>query len=267
MRPLPPEISLVRAPNPGPFTGPGTNSWVFGDQEVVVIDPGPLDEGHLDRLLVSARSRGRIAAVLCTHHHIDHLEGAIRFCEMAQAPLARFHLRVENPGELPLEDGDRILAGRKSLVALHTPGHASDHLCFHADRERVLFTGDHVLSGTTSVIWPPDGNMAEYMRSLELVDRLAPAWILPGHGDPVDDPAAHLRGLITHRQARERQVLEALRTRAASPSELVPVLYRSYPEEIWPAAAQSLLAHCLKLASEGLLTGDGEDVETRFSAV
>lgn len=264
---LPDPVALVRAPNPGPFTGPGTNSWVFGEDEVVVIDPGPLDEGHLERLAEVARARGRVAAVLCTHHHIDHLEGAAHFCELVEAPLGRFHLRVESAGELPLEDGDRVLAGRTSLVALHTPGHASDHLCFHADRERLLFTGDHVLSGTTSVVWPPDGDMTQYMRSLEVVEQLGPAWILPGHGDPVEDPIPHVQGLIAHRQARERQVLEALRSRASSPAELVPVMYRDYPRDIWPAAAQSLLAHCLKLTSEGLLVRDGEGVEARFSAV
>ncbi len=253
MNALPPGIDLVRAPNPGPLTGPGTNSWVFGSGEVVVIDPGPLDKGHLDRLAEVAGGRGRVAAVLCTHHHVDHQEGAEQFALMMDAPLGVFHRRADRAGVLPLEHRDEVLAGETSLTVLHTPGHSRDHLCFLASEERVLFTGDHVLSGTTSVIWPPDGEMAEYLRSLVAIQDLPVDWLLPGHGEPIPEPAAAVRRLLAHRREREAQVLRALATGPRTPEELVRDLYRDYPQDVREAAAQTVLAHCLKLEAEGQL--------------
>ncbi|NNM96509.1 MAG: MBL fold metallo-hydrolase [Candidatus Dormibacteraeota bacterium] len=254
-------LTLVRAPNPGPLTGPGTNTWIFGLDEVVVIDPGPLDEEHLRRVVDAAAQVGRVAAVLCTHHHEDHQEGALRLTELTGAPLAVFHRRADRVGNLPLHDQDRILAGRTELVAIHTPGHSSDHLCFLAERERLLFTGDLVLSGTTSVIWPPDGDMGQYLDSLARVSELAVDRLLPGHGEPIDNPGAALETLIRHRQEREAEVLRAFRDGPRRPADLVPELYAGYPEEVLPYAGQTVLAHCLKLAAEGRLRplGDGPD--------
>lgn len=254
-------VTLVRAPNPGPLTGPGTNTWIFGLDEVVVVDPGPLDEAHLLRVVEAAAQVGRVAAVLCTHHHEDHQAGALRLCELTGAPLAVFHRRADRVGNLPLHDQDRILAGGTELVALHTPGHASDHLCFLAERERLLFTGDLVLSGTTSVIWPPDGDMGQYLDSLDRISGLAVDRLLPGHGEPIDDPGAALAALIRHRQEREAEVLEAFRNGPHRPADLVPKLYAGYPEEVLPYASQTVWAHCLKLAAEGRLRqlGDGPD--------
>jgi len=250
-------VTLVRAPNPGPLTGTGTNTWIFGLGEALVIDPGPLDEPHLQRVAEAAAQVGRVAAVLCTHHHEDHQAGAERLCELTGAPLAVFHRRADRVGTLPLHHQDRILAGRSELIAIHTPGHASDHLCFLAERERLLFTGDHVLSGTTSVIWPPDGDMAQYLKSLELVAGLAVDRLLPGHGEPMDHPAATLAALIRHRQEREAEILAALEPGPARPSELVLRLYAGYPAEVLPYAAQTVLAHCLKLVAEGRLRRSG----------
>ena len=254
-------LTLVRAPNPGPLTGPGTNTWIFGLEESLVIDPGPLEEQHLQRVAEAACQVGRVAAVLCTHHHEDHRAGAERLCQLTGAPLALFHRRADRAGVLPLHDGDRILAGRAELVAIHTPGHASDHLCFLAERERLLFTGDHVLSGTTSVIWPPDGDMGQYLDSLGRIAELAVDHLLPGHGEPIDDPALAVAALIRHRRDRETQILEAFRPGPARPADLVPSLYQGYPEEVWSYATQTVLAHCLKLTDEGRLRrlGDGED--------
>lgn len=260
------ETTLIRvgANNPGPLTGPGTNTWIFGQGEVVVIDPGPLMEDHLGKVAKTAASVGRVAAVICTHHHLDHREGADRLCQLTGAPLALFHTAADRPGQLPLYDGDRILAGTAELVALHTPGHARDHLCLLAERERVLFTGDHVLSGTTSMIWPPDGDMSAYMQSLERLLELAVDRLLPGHGEPITDPKVAVASLIAHRLEREAQVLGTLRGGPARPQELVPLLYASYPKDVWDAAAQTTLAHCLKLAAEGRLRQLGAGDEAVF---
>ncbi|MHB1525425.1 MAG: MBL fold metallo-hydrolase [Candidatus Dormibacteria bacterium] len=257
-------VTLVRASNPGPLTGSGTNTWIFGLDETVVIDPGPLEEEHLQRVAETALRVGRVAAILCTHHHQDHRAGADRLAELTAAPLAVFYQRADRAGVLPLHDQDRILAGRSELVAVHTPGHTSDHLCFLAERERLLFTGDHVLSGTTSVIWPPDGDMAQYLASLRHVGELAVDRLLPGHGEPIDNPAEMVATLIGHRRAREEQILAALRPGPARPVDLVPTLYAGYRKEVWDFAAQTVLAHCLKLTGEGRLRQLGGGDEAAF---
>lgn len=247
------KTELIRAHNPGPLTGPGTNTWIYGLGEVVIIDPGPLQQEHLERVVEVAEGMGRVTALICTHHHEDHVEGARELSRLTGAPLALFHTRAEALSDLPLHDGDRILAGQAELTVVHTPGHASDHICLHASRDAVLFTGDHVLSGTTSVIWPPDGDMDYYLTSLEKVAALTPRRLLPGHGDPIEDPASALGELIRHRLERETQVLELLRRGPARPDELVPELYAEYPREVWDAAARTVLAHCLRLERLGVL--------------
>ena len=264
MSALPREVSRILAPNPGPLTGPGTNSWLFGQGEVVVIDPGPLDQGHLEAVARAARSRGGAGMVVCTHHHLDHREGADRLAEMLEAPLAVFHRRAERSGELALEDGDRLLAGETWLEVVHTPGHSRDHICLFAPRERLLFTGDHILSGTTSVIWPPEGDMAAYLGSLARVRDLASDWLLPGHGEPIPEPAHAVDQLVAHRRERERQVLSALGPEPQAPSQLVAGLYHGYPKEVLGAAAQSVLAHCLKLVAEGQAERAPGEGEPRF---
>jgi glyoxylase-like metal-dependent hydrolase (beta-lactamase superfamily II) len=247
------QTELIRAGNPGPLTGPGTNTWIHGRGEVVVIDPGPLQPEHLERVVEVAGRMGRITALICTHHHEDHVEGARELSRLTCAPLALFHTRAQAVSDLPLHDGDTVLAGEAELTVVHTPGHASDHICLHSASDGILFTGDHVLSGTTSVIWPPDGDMDDYLTSLEKVQRLGPRRLLPGHGDPVEDPATVLEELVRHRLAREAQVLALLRRGPASPPALVPELYAEYPRAVWDAAAKTVLAHCLRLEKLGLL--------------
>ncbi len=264
MSALPSVVERILAPNPGPLTGPGTNTWLFGRGEVVVIDPGPLDQRHLDAVAQAARLRGGAGMVLCTHHHPDHREGADRLAEMLGAPLALYHRQAEKAGELALEDGDRLLAGESWLEVVHTPGHSQDHLCVFAPEERVLFSGDHVLQGTTSVIWPPEGDMAAYLRSLARVRDLEADWLLPGHGEPITEPRTAVEVLIAHRLERERQVLEALGPDPLAPSQLVAQLYRGYPPEVLEYAAQTVLAHCLKLEMEGRIERVVGDGESRF---
>ncbi len=259
-----PEVERILAPNPGPLTGPGTNTWLFGRGEVLVIDPGPLDQQHLDAVARAARLRGGAGMVVCTHHHPDHREGADRLAEMLGAPLAIYHRRAERSGELALEDGDRLLAGESWLEVVHTPGHSQDHLCLFAPREHILFSGDHILSGTTSVIWPPEGDMAAYLDSLARVRDLDAEWLLPGHGEPISEPRKAVDALIAHRLEREGQVLEALGPDPVAPSQLVGGLYHGYPPEVLEYAAQTLLAHCIKLANEGRIERVPGEGEARF---
>lgn len=263
----PAEIELVRAPNPGPLTGAGTNTWIYGSDETLVIDPGPADEGHLAQVLEVACRRGRVVMVACTHHHIDHLEGAARFCELSGAPLAIHFRRASGPNMLPLHDGDRLLVGRDEVVAVHTPGHASDHVCFFDQASRVLFTGDHVLQGTTSLVVPPDGDMKAYLGSLERVLQLAPERLYPGHGEPIDQAELAIRELIGHRLEREAQILDELRHGPRTPDLLVGQLYAGYPPAVLGIAAGTVLAHLLKLEGEQRVRRLPGDPADRFELV
>ncbi len=241
----------MRAPNPGPLTGTGTNTWLFGSQgEVVVLDPGPASAEHLAAVSAAAQTMGVVVAIACTHHHPDHVEGAQELAQAVQAPLAVHHSRARGD-DLSLHDGDRLLVGGAGLTALHTPGHASDHLCFFDPVGRTLFTGDHVLSGSTSLIQPPDGEMAAYLESLARVRGLGAARLLPGHGQPIAEPGPALRQLIEHRREREAQVLAQLSDEGIAAAELVPRLYRDYPQQVWELAAGTVLAHLIKLEAEG----------------
>ncbi|MGH7639660.1 MAG: MBL fold metallo-hydrolase [Candidatus Dormibacteria bacterium] len=247
----PATILRVTAPNPGPLTGRGTNTWIFGDGQAAVIDPGPDDQAHLERVLAAASTVGPVVLVLCTHHHQDHLEGARRLCRMTSAPLAA-HFRLAGGGaDLPLHDRDRLLAGRAELLALATPGHSQDHVCFYDESSGVLFTGDHVLQGSSSVIDPPDGDMSQYLASLELVRALGPSRLLPGHGEPLAPAGPAISQVIQHRLEREGQILGLLRSGPATAAALVPTIYRDYPEEVLGLAQRTVLAHLIKLEQEG----------------
>jgi glyoxylase-like metal-dependent hydrolase (beta-lactamase superfamily II) len=262
-----PEVLLVRAPNPGPLTGAGTNTWIYGQGETLVIDPGPADERHLQQVMDAAGRLGRVVMVACTHHHIDHLAGAARLCELAQVPLAVHFRRATDPRTLPIHDGDQLLVGGGGLVAIHTPGHASDHLCFFEESSRILFTGDHVLQGTTSLVVPPDGDMTEYLSSLDRVLKLGPSRLLPGHGEPIEAAETAITELIAHRLQREAQILEQLQSGPAGPDSLTPRLYASYPPEVLEMAAGTVLAHLQKLEQEGKVRRVAGELPDQFEPV
>ncbi len=246
----------VLAPNPGPFTLEGTNTWVVGQGSAIVIDPGPHDPRHLDAV---ARATDHVAVILVTHHHPDHAPGASLLSSMTGAPVLAF---TPAEGEDSLADGQVVDVGGARLRALHTPGHTRDHVALVDEDARIIFTGDAVLGRGTSVIDPPEGDLAEYLRSLEAMLALRPATLCPGHGPVVWDAETKLREYLDHRAERERQVLEALARGPATPEELVPRIYADYPPELHPAAARSVLAHLLKLEREGraVRAGEGADV-------
>jgi glyoxylase-like metal-dependent hydrolase (beta-lactamase superfamily II) len=242
-----PRILRVLAPNPGPFTLEGTNTWIVGAEPSVVIDPGPDDPGHLEEV---RRVAGSVSAILLTHHHEDHFPGAAALARATGAPILAFR---PGSGEEELEDGRAVTAGGAELTAVHTPGHTSDHTVFLETASRSLFTGDAVLGRGTSVIDPPDGDLADYLRSLERMLALRARVIYPGHGPAVWAPEEKLVEYRDHRLQREREVLAALAAAAdpAGPEDLVPAIYVDTPRSLHPIAARSVLAHLLKLEREG----------------
>lgn len=255
---LSPLVRRIVAPNPSIMTGPGTNTYLVGIDEVAVIDPGPDDAGHIEAI-VGASMRERIRWVLLTHHHVDHAAGAMRLARATGAELVAYgppkSAKAEWAPDRRLKDGDVIEGTEWGLEVLHTPGHASDHLCFFLEEERVLFTGDTVLSGSTTVINPPDGNMAAYLISLDRLRKRRLTRLCPGHGDVIEDPKTTLVEYIEHRLARERQILDVLREGPSKVSDIVGRLYAEVPEALHEWAARSVHAHLLKLKADGRVTG------------
>lgn len=256
------QVTRILAPNPSVHTLEGTNTWIVAAPDegpTVVIDPGPDDAGHLEEV---ARAAGRVAAVTVTHDHPDHAPGAARFAESVDAPLLAFRLE----GADHLRDGQMIRAGALEVIAVHTPGHTSDHVVFHVEAEGALFTGDAVLGRGTSFIDPPDGDLVQYLRSLERMTQLRPRTIYPGHGPIVLDAAGKLRGYIDHRGEREEQIVAALGDGKVSIPDIVGVVYAEYPAEVHELAARSVLAHLLKLEHEGRAERHGHGDAATWSA-
>lgn len=251
-------IVRVLAPNPSVYTLEGTNTWIVGRDPSIVVDPGPAIDEHLDEV---ARAAGRVAAVLVTHDHEDHAPGALAFAERVGAPAYAFRL----PGADHLRDEQRIMAGDVEVTAIATPGHSSDHVVFFIASERALFTGDAVVGRGTSFIDPPDGDLAQYLRSLHRMQELHPRTIYPGHGPVVFDAQTTLEEYVSHREERERQVLDAMTDGPRTIPDIVAPIYASYPPEVLPLAARSVLAHLLKLESEGRAEHKGAGDQARWS--
>jgi glyoxylase-like metal-dependent hydrolase (beta-lactamase superfamily II)/8-oxo-dGTP pyrophosphatase MutT (NUDIX family) len=264
------KVLRVTAPNPGPMTGPGTNSYLVGEGEAwTVIDPGPVSEPHLQALLAAVRTAapgGRITQILVTHTHRDHSPGAAALAAATGAPvLGRIAAHPEwqddsfAPTRQP-QHGERLVLGSSTtLRVVHTPGHASNHLCYLLEEEKLLFTGDHVMQGSTVVINPPDGDMAAYLSALNALLEEDLQWFAPGHGFLVDRPHAVVRALVAHRLKREAKVLAAVQ--AAGPADMDALVQRVYddvPSALHGVARRSLLAHLLKLQGDGAVKLAGE---------
>jgi glyoxylase-like metal-dependent hydrolase (beta-lactamase superfamily II) len=260
---LSPMVRRIVAANPGMMTGPGTNTYLVGIDEIAVIDPGPGDESHLDA--IAGCGGDRIRWILLTHTHADHSPGAVGLRKRTGAKILAYgpgegRGRVRLDGTL--SDGEVIEATEFHLTALHTPGHASNHLCYLLNEERTLFTGDHIMQGSTVVIAPPDGDMAAYLDSLERLKTIRPRLkaIAPGHGHVIDDPQATIDEYIAHRRERERQVLAALSARGeATIAEIVEDVYADVDPALHPVAKRSVWAHLRKLADDGVVKGDQFD--------
>jgi glyoxylase-like metal-dependent hydrolase (beta-lactamase superfamily II) len=244
----------VLAPNPSVFTGRGTNTYLVGGEHTLIcIDPGPDDDTHLEAIIAAADSRGaRIETIVLTHSHSDHRPLAARLAARTGATVRCFDPSAGDEHAEAMCDGDVVRADDVQLTAVYTPGHTRDHLCFFDAASRTLYSGDHILSGTTTVIHPPEGDMFEYMDSLRRVRDLSPTTLYPGHGERVDDGVALVDEYIVHREEREAQVLAAARARddAFVPMDLVPELYVGYPAAVYRLAAWTVQAHLDKLAGE-----------------
>ena len=253
-----PLVRRIVAPNPGVMTGPGTNTYLVGIDEVAVIDPGPADDSHLDAIVGCGGDR--IRWILCTHTHPDHAPGAAGLRERTGAEVLAFGSRDGLEVDRALRDGEVLEATEFRLTALYTPGHASNHLCYLLEEEALLFSGDHVMNGSTVVIAPPDGDMAAYLRQLERLRKMRLRGIAPGHGEVITEPKVVLDQYLTHRRARETAIAAALVGRgSATIEELVKDVYVDVPEALHPIAQFSVWAHLEKLAGEGHASGAGLD--------
>lgn len=294
-----PGIRRVIAENPSKFTYRGTGTYIVGRGEVAVIDPGPIDDAHRDAL-AAALAGERVAAICVTHCHSDHSPLAAWLREETGAPTVAFGphppsvaedvdeeagdpaddevmdgVKVEETIDLAFvpdvvaADGDVAAAGgsgddRWTLRAVHTPGHTSNHECFAFEEQGVLFTGDHVMGWSTTVVSPPDGDMAAYFESLRKVAGRHDRVLWPTHGPAVSQPREYVEFLLAHRLERERQVLDAVRGGASDIGDIVAALYADVDEKLHKAAARSVLAHLVKLVDDGVVaTADGAAARRR----
>ena len=275
---LSPLIRRLIARNPSPFTFTGTCSYIVGQGEVAVIDPGPADEAHVAGL-VAAVAGERVSHILVTHTHRDHAAAAPMLKARTGAPIvgARAHVAAEGgPGldaaherdyapDRALADGERIEGRGFTLETVATPGHAANHLCFALLQENALFSGDHVMVWSTSVVAPPDGSMADYMASLEKVRRRDAAIYWPGHGGPVREPQRYVRALASHRRQREAAILVRLEAGDTEIAEIVARVYAGLAPALIRAASLSTLAHLEDLIARGLVVSDGAaGLDARF---
>ncbi len=257
--PIMPGISRIVAANPGPMTYFGTNTYLIETNEgLVVLDPGPEDlSEHVDNIM--RHTGGKIAFILLSHAHHDHFGAVAELKARTKVPTVGFTTSIDErfEADIKLKDGD-VFAG---LAAVHTPGHAADHLCFSvkvANGDRVLFSADHVMSWSTSIVSPPNGDMKDYFNSLELLLKREDDVYLPGHGPELRDPRALVREMLTHRMARENAIAKKLAEGPASTFTLMDTLYSQVNPRLRKAAERNVLAHLLKMEVEHKVTREGE---------
>jgi glyoxylase-like metal-dependent hydrolase (beta-lactamase superfamily II) len=279
-----PLIRRIVARNPGAFTFHGTGTYVVGRGKVAVIDPGPALKAHLDAIVAALRGE-TVTHIVVTHTHLDHSPLARPLQKICGAPIYGFgphgagryeaDAKVEEGGDtefapdIRVADGDAIAGEGWSLAAVHTPGHTSNHLCFALREEKALFSGDHVMGWSTSVISPPDGDMRAYKASLKrLIDRDDTIY-WPTHGGPIREPQAFVAKFIAHREERERQILACLGNGVARIRDMVPRIYGgTIAPLLYPAAARSVFAHMIDLVERGVVAAEGElriDAEFRLN--
>lgn len=277
---LAPGIRRVIANNPSPFTFAGTGTYILGTGNVAVIDPGPADQAHIDAIL-AALSGETITHILITHTHMDHSPGCRLLLDACDAKTygygphgagkAEEGVPVEEGGDMDfvpdveVRDGDVIRGGDWTAECVYTPGHTSNHICYALREQKALFTGDHVMGWSTSIISPPDGDMGAYMRSLDKLLERDDAVYWPTHGPCIDNPKTHVQAFIAHRREREAQILACIDEGIELIHDMVPAMYAGTPEFMYPAAARSVLAAISYLVEEGVLACQGApNLEARY---
>ncbi|PPD42156.1 MAG: MBL fold metallo-hydrolase [Methylocystis sp.] len=269
-----PLVRRILAPNAGPFTYTGTCTYMVGEGDVAIVDPGPADPRHLAAMLAAIHGE-RLRYVLVTHTHRDHSPASRALKEATDAVVAGCapyaapaDILVTGPGldashdtlhepDVVLKEGERINLGGATIEALETPGHTANHLCFSLLEEKALFTGDHVMGWSTTVIAPPDGSMTDYMASIERLRARDDVIYWPGHGEPIMDPGRYLRALAHHRRAREAAILQRLDAGDETIAEMVARIYDSVDKRLHGAAAMTVFAHLEDLIARRLVSADG----------
>lgn len=263
---LSPLVKRITAGNGSVFTGPGTNTYLVGIDEITVIDPGPAIKNHIDAILSASP---KIKQILVTHTHPDHSPGVRLLKNELEIPAygmltssAKNQDTTFNPQRI-LTDGELFEEDDFTIEVVHTPGHASNHLCYILKEEKLIFTGDHIMNGSTVVIGPPDGNMKQYIHSLEKLKNYDIEKIAPGHGELLDNPHEVAEWIISHRLEREKKVFHALKEATrGTPDSLVERVYDDVDSSLFPIAKASLLAHLIKLEEDNLISKDGEEYFT-----
>jgi glyoxylase-like metal-dependent hydrolase (beta-lactamase superfamily II) len=267
-------VARIVANNPSPLTFKGTNTYLVGTSSLAVIDPGPADATHLAAILDAANGR-KITHILSTHAHRDHVDGiaalkaetgallcayrrkSADLIPLANTPQGRDFIDLDLMPDIDLGAGDSVSGEGWALTALHTPGHAPDHLCFALEGENVLFSGDHVMAWNTTVVAPPEGCMADYIRSLEVLLERSDAVYFPGHGGRIEEPQRTVKAYLFHRRLREQAILKALKDGAANIRAIVPVIYPDIPARLAMAATLTVLAHVELLVEKGQVSAAG----------
>ncbi|MEQ1577882.1 MAG: MBL fold metallo-hydrolase [Hyphomicrobium sp.] len=277
--PMSPGVVRIVANNPGPFTFRGTNTYLIGTTALCVIDPGPDDPSHTGAILAAANGRP-VTHIFITHAHRDHIDGALRLkaatgastyafgrtpaaiAALASSPSGKDYINDSFVPDVHVSHGTRVAHDDWELEALHTPGHAPDHLCFSLTGRRIMFSGDHVMAWNTTVIAPPEGRMADYLASLEALLERNDRLYLPGHGGRLAEPQRMVKAYLIHRQMREREILELVNAGSTTIQQIVPAVYRELEPRLLPAATLSVLAHVEHLTGRGLVTCAGSPFST-----
>ena len=258
-------VKKITAPNPGVFTGGGTNTYLVGREDLTLIDPGPNIKEHIDEII--RLGENKIKRILVTHTHTDHSPAALPISKILKVPMYGRLVDGESSWEdetfihdVILNDADIIKTDECTLEVIHTPGHASNHLCFLIKELNCLITGDHIMDGSTVVIGPPDGNMADYLESLNKLFKYKIDCLAPGHGNFMYEPKKVIESIIRHRLSREAKVLRRLEDVGDIDLEsLTAIVYDDVPEQLHPIAKFSLEAHLLKLLKEGVIKRDNNN--------
>ncbi|NNC59343.1 MAG: MBL fold metallo-hydrolase [Erythrobacter sp.] len=267
-----PLVGRILAPNPSPYTFTGTQSYIVGTEgEVAVIDPGPAEPDHIDAI-VNAIGDDKLVAIMCTHTHRDHSPAAAPLAKLTGAPIvgcAPLVIATDLPRadeafdtsyapDRVLEDGEAMTGRGWTLRAVHTPGHTSNHLCFALEETSALFTGDHVMGWSTSVVIPPDGDMGHYMDSLDRLYQREDRVYYSAHGAPITKPRQLVRGMIGHRRQRENQIMRHLGDKPLQLPDFIPLMYKGLDPRLDKAAQMSVLAHLIDLERRGMVGRKGD---------